>query len=331
MMSLHIKNVSYLDQSTANVVSLLRNRSGVTEHTLRTELGISHDRVWTVLKNLEANGWVKRVGSEYYSTERACRINIYDPAAERLIGHAARLLLITIKDYGPISIVEACRIAGVAHGTATRRAPVLQKMGLIKPDEKGLWTPSHWALEMDPLSLWPCRENIDAMKNFIECAKLSAPKVIILFDRSIAAVTEALAAEDIYTFGQAVAACLHKCEVKPEGLIISSKHAWLNEIHRIHYPPSLKLRKAMLGLPVWGEKPKHDFVEIYKLSTHFAPLTTNDIEQWTRKRWLTRTDTGATAYTTRGIEITRKLRAATKVFHETMKTPQGVAADFFFA
>jgi len=331
-MSLFIKNLDRLDQSIVNVTTFLQNRTTATEHDICTHLGISHKQAWTALRNLEMNAWAAHSGHEYYLTKRVGILNIYDPASERLIGRSARLILVAIKDYGPISMMEARNLTGVTHGATTRHAPWLHKLGLVEQNVAGLWGIASGALqEAPPLSLWPYRENVDKLANFMKCAEPLLPSTVILFDKSVGVITEALNAEDIYEFGQTLLDCMNRCEIKSYTLLIASKHSWLNEIHRIHYPPALKLREAMLGLPILGEKPKPNLVEVYKISTSFAPLTPTDIKQWTRKRWLTQTDTGEIAYTQKGIKITRKLRAATKVFHERITTPPGPSMDIFFA
>jgi len=333
-LSVKIQNTEALDPLAAKIVSFLQVQGGESGRGIGRALHSSRNKTWVTLKKLEKLAWVERRDGKYYLTERAGKVNIYDPKAILLFAEAGRLLLIAIRDYGPLSSREAGLLTGVSKGATTRQVQKLKRAGLVAASKSGSWTLPPAVLEsVSPLSLWPSSE--ERLANFVAATKAASSLVaLVLFGYpalNIAAVTSELDAERVYLFGEQIADCLDSCKLRPRTLLIVSIHAWLHELHRIHYPPAIKLRNALLGVPVYGEKPRHDYAALYAIYTNDAPLTETEIERWTSKRWITRTADGKLAFSPVGVEITRKLRQLTKVFQETMTSRSGIDMETYFA
>jgi hypothetical protein len=329
-----IQNTEALDPLAAKIVSFVQAQGGESGRGIGRALHSSRNKTWVTLKKLEKLAWVERRDGKYYLTERAGKVNIYDPKAALLFAEAGRRLLIAIRDYGPLSSKEAGLLTGVSKGATSRRMQKLKRAGVVAAAKAGSWAlPPAVLVGVSPLSLWPSGE--ERLADFVAATKANSSLVtLVLFGYpalNIAAVTGELDAEQVCLFGEQIADSLLSCKLRPRTLLIASRHAWLNELHRIHYPPAIKLRNALLGVPVYGEKPRHDYTALYEIYTNYAPLTEADIELWTSKRWITKTADGKLAFTPVGIENTRKLRQATKVFQETMTSPSGIDMEIYFA
>jgi len=333
-LSVKIQNIEALDLLAAKIVSFLQVHGAESGRGIGRALHSSRNKTWVTLKKLEKLAWVERRDSKYYLTEGAGRVDIYDPKAALLFAEAGRLLLIAIRDYGPLSGKEAGLLTGVSKGATNRRMQKLKRAGVVAAAKAGSWTvPPAVLVDVSPLSLWPSSE--ERLADFVAATKANSSLItLVLFGYpalNIAAVTSELDAEQIYEFGDKIADSLLSCKLRPRTLLIVSIHAWLHELHRIHHPPVIKLRNALLGVPVYGEKPRHDYAALYQIYTSDAPLTETEIERWTSKRWITRTADGKLAFTPVGVEITRKLRQLTKVFHETMTSRSGIDMEVYFA
>ena len=333
-LSVKIQNTEALDPLAAKIVSFLQVQGGESGRGIGRALHSSRNKTWVTLKKLEKLAWVERRDGKYYSTESVGKANIYDPKAALLFAEAGRLLLIAIRDYGPLSGKEAGLLTGVSKGATTRRMQKLKRAGVVAAAKAGSWTlPPPVLVDVSPLSLWPSSE--ERLADFVAETKTNSSLVtLVLFGYpklNIAAVTSELDAEQIYEFGDQIADSMLSCKLRPRTLLIVSIHAWLHELHRIHHPPVIKLRNALLGVPVYGEKSRHDYAALYQIYTSDAPLTETEIERWTSKRWITRTADGKLAFTPVGVEITRKLRQLTKVFHETMTSRSGIDMEVYFA
>lgn len=333
-LSVKIQNTEALDPLAAKIVSFLQVQGGESGRGIGRALHSSRNKTWVTLKKLEKLAWVERREGKCYLTERAGKVNTYDPKAALLFAEAGRLLLIAMKDYGPLSSKEAGLLTGVSKGATTRRMQKLKRAGVVAAAGAGSWAvPPAVLVDVSPLSLWPSSE--ERLADFVAATKAASSLVaLVLFGYpalNIAAVTGELDAERVYLFGEQIADCLDSCKLRPRTLLIVSIHAWLHELHRIHYPPAIKLRNALLGVPVYGEKPRHDYAALYEIYTSGVPLTETEIERWTSKRWITRTAGGKLAFSPVGVEITRKLRQLTKVFQETMTSRSGIDMEVYFA
>jgi biotin operon repressor len=329
-----IQNPEALDPLAAKIVSFLQVQGGESGRGIGRVLHSSRNETWVTLKKLEKLAWVERRDGKYYLTDGAGKVNIYDPKAALLFAEAGRRLLIAIRDYGPLSSREAGLLTGVSKGATARQIQKLKRAGVVAAAKAGSWAaPSAVLVDVSPLSLWPSSE--ERLADFVAATKANSSLVtLVLFGYpalNIAAVTNELDAKPVYQFGEQIADSLDSCRLRPRTLLIASRHAWLYELHRIHYPPALMLRSALLGAPVYGEKPRHDYTALYEMGSRYAPLTETDIERWTSKRWLTRTADGKLAYSPVGVEITRKLRQATKVFQETITSRSGIDMQIYFA
>ena len=333
-MSVKIQNTEAVDPLAAKIDSFLQVHDGESGRGIARTLHSSRNETWITLKKLEKLAWIERRDGKYYLTERAGKVNIYDPKAALLFTEAGRRLLIAMKDYGPLSSKEAGLLTGVSKGATTRQMQKLKRAGLVATAKAGSWVLPPTVLEsVNPLTLWP--SSGERLADFVAATKTNPSLVaLVLFGYpvlNIAAVTSELKAEQVYLFGKQIADCLDSCKLRPQTLFIASRHAWLHELHRIHYPPAIKLRSALLGVPVYGEKPRHDYMALYEIYTSYALLTETDIERWTSKRWITKTTDGKLTFSPVGVESMRKLRQVTKIFQETITSRSGIDMEIYFA
>jgi len=333
-LSVRIQNTEALDPLAAKIVSFLQVHGGESGRGVGRALHSSRNKTWVTLKKLEKLAWVERRNGKYYLTESVGKVNIYDPKAALLFAEAGRLLLIAMKDYGPLSSKEAGLLTGVSKGATTRRMQKLKRAGVVAAVKAGSWALPPAVLEsVSPLSLWPSGE--ERLADLVAATEANSSLVtLVLFGcpaLNIAAVTSELDPERVCQFGEQIADCLYSCKLRPRTFLIVSIHAWLHELHRIHYPPAIKLRSALLGVPVYGEKPRHDYAALYAMYANDVPLTEKDTERWTSKRWITRTADGKLAFSPVGVEVTRRLRQLTKVFQETMSSRSGIDMEIYFA
>jgi len=327
-----VRDVSKINPLGARLLVFLETHGTSTARELETELAVSHKRGWALMKRFQSVSWIKRENGRYAVGPNARRLNVYDPSTDGLIGRAARRLLVTVKDYGPVSLSEASRIAGLPKGTAVRQTSRLLRMNLMKRMKLDAYAIDQDILDnMAAIDLCPTKSQ--KLFDFLQCAEQLNPMAIVAHGfptLTITAISDQLEPRQVYVFGEKLGDCVRSSGFRPQKIQVASKHAWLQELHRIHYPPALNLREAILGLPIHGSKPKPDYAELYAIYTHYAPLTDEDVRKWTSKRWITRID-GRLAFTAIGVEQTRKLRQATKIFKETMQTNAGFQIDYYFA
>jgi DNA-binding transcriptional regulator YhcF (GntR family) len=289
----------------------------------------------TALRYLDAFemvSWVRREGKFYEATQSLGTINIYDPAQAAIIGPVVRKILIAVKDYHP-STREAALLTGVPAETTRRQIQQLSKAEIIKPYEKSGWQLAEdESKQSDSLSLWPVGVQRDSLRDFITAlAKATKTTAVVLHGAPLLHITvvhDGVNAKSSFSLGDVATEALLVTGLVPDRLIIATKHAWLLELHRLHIPPSVTLRNALLGLAVQGTKPTYDAAELFRLYNYFAPVNDELRRKWSAKRWLT-TIHGVPAFTPIGMALTRK-RGTMKVSQKVFES-KGIKVTHIFA
>ena len=317
---MHISQLTQLESVPADICTLLAAGKRVSSGDVGRALSFSAKTASRYLESFEMVSWVRHEGKFYEATQSLGTINIYDPAQDVIIGSAVRKILIAVKDYHP-SIREAGLLTGVPAETIRRQIQQLRKAEIIKPYEKSGWQLAEdESKQSDSLSLWPVGVQRDSLRDFITAlAKAAKTTAIVLHGAPLLRITvvhDGVKAASSDSLGDLATEALLATDLVPDRLIIATKHAWLLELHRLHAPPSVTLRNALLGLTVQGTKPTYDAAELFRLYNYFAPVSDEDTRKWRAKRWLT-TIHGVPAFTPIGIALTRKIgmmKVAQEVF-----------------